>query len=844
MTSFKLTQEEIEYVILGKVPDSFWQKYDNNKIDDQPFTRIKGSENYNDQYLSETNYFDPDKFLSISKPTPKNSYLPQSGFYGAIAENIEQNAILNAYTMLQEVETDEEFDIDDLNELKDKIRDDFKKSLMDSEYPLGATVTPSLAQALMQMTLNSFHQAGKGSSAGTGFDRMQELINASPKPKNVTSRLKYDNPELSAEDIYWSEVSSLVEVYLSDIIDSYQLYNLSQVAGWYFDQVPLNYDMYNDINYGWVERDLFPPNNYLTDKDGNYLKDDQGNYRLNDRCIVRAYINKMKMYHHGLTMKDIEEAALSDNNLGNPNIVIIPSTFAEGYIDFVPTSKVFNDERIEDISKLTHLDISKRYIDLFLISMLESKESREPAPIKGIMGIKGIYPTEIPFTRVLRSVERINIDEINRYLFNYNPGNIENNYLWKLYIEQTFIRRSPYTPELVKNILNHYGYEIVYWHPSDIFIIVIEHEYSIRQYPIIDLYNYFPNNFSYPVTRRIIHSQKFMNLEYRSFSDRHTDNQGNTKIKDPKTFIDGIINYYRDEMDNQVRALTNTYNKQSGAENNKSLEGGDVPENNDEEVEDLQSGTSTNRDSLSTGLIVPSREYRFLNVLWPETRGSDLLHVFLRDYINPDLCKTDDIHETKRLFGINAARNVIIEEFDRVISNIQEVDPRNLTVAADTIVNRGVLQGFKKKAIEKSRSPGLGPATYGEPLKHIYNAGMEVSRESAESSVVAVATGTKPGVGTGSRNFEIRKDVGKDISSEVTDDNTDIHEGNGSTYVSYEEIPDDKVSVINDVRSQLGLGDGDTQYNYEEPPSTKVVTEEDFNTEQEEDNTIFDILED
>ncbi|MEM5766412.1 MAG: DNA-directed RNA polymerase subunit A'' [Candidatus Aenigmatarchaeota archaeon] len=105
------------------------------------------------------------------------------------------------------------------------------------------------------------------------------------------------------------------------------------------------------------------------------------------------------------------------------------------------------------------------------------------------------------------------------------------------------------------------------------------------------------------------------------------------------------------------------------------------------------------------------------------TLGSNLEEVLKMEEVDGTRTITNDIHETFKVLGIEAARNVIIKES---IKTLQEqglnVDIRHITLVGDIMTSTGRIQSIGRYGVAGSQTSILARAAFEETVKHLVRA--------------------------------------------------------------------------------------------------------------------------
>jgi len=132
------------------------------------------------------------------------------------------------------------------------------------------------------------------------------------------------------------------------------------------------------------------------------------------------------------------------------------------------------------------------------------------------------------------------------------------------------------------------------------------------------------------------------------------------------------------------------------------------------------------------------------------TSGSNMKDVLQIDEVDATRTTTNDIFEIQNLFGIEAARQAIINEVFKVIeSQGLNVDLRHIMLVADTMCVSGVLNGVTRYGVVSEKSSILARASFETPIRHIINAALVGEIDPLSAVVENVMLNQYIPVGTG-----------------------------------------------------------------------------------------------
>lgn len=110
---------------------------------------------------------------------------------------------------------------------------------------------------------------------------------------------------------------------------------------------------------------------------------------------------------------------------------------------------------------------------------------------------------------------------------------------------------------------------------------------------------------------------------------------------------------------------------------------------------------------------------------WIKTIGTNLAEVLKMDEIDQTNTISNDIIEVSKVLGIEAARNLIIEEVNGTLQNVGlTVDLRHIFLIADAMCLDGTIRGIGRYGLSGEADSVLARASFEVPLKHLIEAGL------------------------------------------------------------------------------------------------------------------------
>ena len=132
------------------------------------------------------------------------------------------------------------------------------------------------------------------------------------------------------------------------------------------------------------------------------------------------------------------------------------------------------------------------------------------------------------------------------------------------------------------------------------------------------------------------------------------------------------------------------------------------------------------------------------------TSGSNLRDVFQLPEVDSTRTTTNNVFEIGEVFGVEAARQAIINEVFKVIENQGlNVDIRHIMLVADTMCYSGSIKGITRYGVVSEKSSVLARASFETPIRHIINASLVGEVDQLNSVVENVMLNQPIPVGTG-----------------------------------------------------------------------------------------------
>lgn len=148
------------------------------------------------------------------------------------------------------------------------------------------------------------------------------------------------------------------------------------------------------------------------------------------------------------------------------------------------------------------------------------------------------------------------------------------------------------------------------------------------------------------------------------------------------------------------------------------------------------------------------------------TEGSNLYGLFSNPLIDKTRTMCNDMWEIYKIFGIEAARQFLIEEYmDVVTSDGSFVNSSHVELLVDVMVYTGTIISISRYGQKKVGCGPMAKASFEESLENFLKAGINGEKESTDGVSASIMLGKMPKTGTGV--FDMRLDIPKIIKSQI-----------------------------------------------------------------------------
>ncbi|MHA1804825.1 MAG: DNA-directed RNA polymerase subunit A'' [Promethearchaeota archaeon] len=162
---------------------------------------------------------------------------------------------------------------------------------------------------------------------------------------------------------------------------------------------------------------------------------------------------------------------------------------------------------------------------------------------------------------------------------------------------------------------------------------------------------------------------------------------------------------------------------------------------------------------IKRGLLTPTEDG---NEWVIKTEGTNLQGAIQIEGVDPTRTISNHLHEVEKLFGIEAARNLIIIESQKVLEQQGlDVDLRHLLILADLMCSTGTIQSIGRHGISGSKSSVFARAAFEVTVNQLLDAGLYGEEERLLGIPENVIVGQVSPIGTGSVHimFDLDKNL-------------------------------------------------------------------------------------
>ena len=190
-----------------------------------------------------------------------------------------------------------------------------------------------------------------------------------------------------------------------------------------------------------------------------------------------------------------------------------------------------------------------------------------------------------------------------------------------------------------------------------------------------------------------------------------------------------------------------------------------------------------------------------------ETDGTNLIDILALDYVDNTKTTSNDIIETYEIFGIEATRNILIEQLDEVFE--EYINSRHIDLLVDMMTSRGYLISINSQGVNSEDIGPLAKCSFENTTKELINAGLFGKYDKLQGVSSNIMMGQK--IHAGTNNCEILLDERRFMEL-LNDENTEpIYESqNKDVDTLFEQIIEE-----GEEEYDSACDDGDFEFSFE-----------------------------
>jgi DNA-directed RNA polymerase subunit A" len=141
------------------------------------------------------------------------------------------------------------------------------------------------------------------------------------------------------------------------------------------------------------------------------------------------------------------------------------------------------------------------------------------------------------------------------------------------------------------------------------------------------------------------------------------------------------------------------------------------------------------------------------------TEGTNLAEVFKIEGVDASRTTTNDVTEISQVLGIEAARNALILEIQKVLEAQElKVNYRHISLIADAMTSKGVIKSVGRHGLAGEKTSVLAKAAFEETAKHLVNACVHGEAEKLRGIAENIIIGQTIPCGTGKIKLVMKTD--------------------------------------------------------------------------------------
>jgi DNA-directed RNA polymerase II subunit RPB1 len=132
-----------------------------------------------------------------------------------------------------------------------------------------------------------------------------------------------------------------------------------------------------------------------------------------------------------------------------------------------------------------------------------------------------------------------------------------------------------------------------------------------------------------------------------------------------------------------------------------------------------------------------------------EAIGSNLLEIYKKDYVDKVRTYCNNMWDIYHIFGIEAVRRFLMEEFDMILSSDTYINKRHISLLTDIMLFTGTISSISRYGVHRNQSGPISRSSFEESLDMFLKAGLYGEKESTNGVSAAIICGKPSSIGTG-----------------------------------------------------------------------------------------------
>tara|TARA_Y100000389_G_scaffold158322_1_gene159745 strand:- start:797 stop:5014 length:4218 start_codon:yes stop_codon:yes gene_type:complete len=169
-----------------------------------------------------------------------------------------------------------------------------------------------------------------------------------------------------------------------------------------------------------------------------------------------------------------------------------------------------------------------------------------------------------------------------------------------------------------------------------------------------------------------------------------------------------------------------------------------------------------------------------------DTIGSNIVDVVLHPDVDECRTTSNDIHEMYQVFGIEAARQTLINEIREVMDEASEIDPRHVHLLVDMMTTKGILIPIDRNGMKLTEVGAFAKCSFEEADQQLYKAAVFGETDNITGVSSNIILGQAPPCGTGTVSVSLDEERYFELLSQTNDedyeDNTSEEDENDITF--------------------------------------------------------------